>query len=242
MKVKNGMGVRKIWVSAVSAVCIMAFPGTSLGYNFGEVGFQGMRFLYSQPLGGVYTNAWWSRKLTTRKGATTLDIFIVGTGKSADFKGVLRVFCRGTGHAWRHTRNFKTPLSGRPLRALVPNVVLLNARTLNCPKRVSGPPPRVGPVKRVTFAQRLCAVRQNLRSVAEGASMTLTFINRSTSTRNIRWVNYQGRAQGSSSTPAGGRYSVNTAVGHPFMVTDSRGRCLEIHVPRSGRKTIILRR
>lgn len=236
------MSVMKFWTPIVGLASVVAFPGTSLGYNFGEVGFQGMRFLYSQPLEGVYSNNWWSRKLTTRKGAITLDIFIVGKGKSADFKGVLRVFCRGTGHAWRHTRNFNTPLGGRPLRALVPNVVLLNARTLNCPKRVSSPPPRVGPVRRVTFAQRLCSVRQNLRSVAGGASMTLTFINRSANTRNIRWVNYQGRAQGSSSTPVGGRYSVNTAVGHPFMVTDNRGRCLEIHVPRSGRNTIVLRR
>lgn len=93
----------------------------------------------------------------------------------------------------------------------------------------------------LTFAQRRCALRQNLVSPKGGVVGTITFINRSGAYRSIMWLDFRGQPKTYANLNNGQRFTAKTAARHAWMVTDGPGNCLEIHLAHRGRKTVVLR-
>lgn len=85
-----------------------------------------------------------------------------------------------------------------------------------------------------------CAMRQSLRSVNGGEKVVLTFINRSNGHRGVLWIDYEGVPKDFASLAQGETFRVETFVGHPWMITDGPGNCLEVHMPQAGQGTFAI--
>ena len=104
------------------------------------------------------------------------------------------------------------------------------------------PPNRVtGPGIAARSARDRCRRFGQLRSRNSNTAMQLTFINRSGAYRSIQWLDFNGRPKQYANLNPGQRWTVNTFLTHPWMITDGPGNCLEIHMPRLGRGAIVLR-
>ncbi|WP_373635007.1 hypothetical protein [Yoonia sp. SS1-5] len=58
----------------------------------GDARAQGMELVFTQEIGGPYTQDWWTAYLTDA-GEAGHEIYVKGDGKNGDFFGVLRLDC-----------------------------------------------------------------------------------------------------------------------------------------------------
>ena len=93
------------------------------------------------------------------------------------------------------------------------------------------PPPRVFQADRQTVS---CAALGSLRSASDGAPTNVTFVNDTDGFRAILWIDFDGVPQDYASLNPGESYTQPTFVGHPWMIADGPGNCLEIHMPTPG--------
>ncbi len=98
--------------------------------------------------------------------------------------------------------------------------------TTTTPKPGGLPPPNTG--------APTCASFGALRSTDGGAPATITFINSSNGYRAIMWIDYSGTPQFYGGLNPGESFQQQTVVGHPWMITDGPGNCLEIYLPPPG--------
>ncbi len=52
-----------------------------------------MELVYNQPLEGVYSQGWFAQVLGNREG-NGIEVYVIGSGKSGDFYGVISVDCQ----------------------------------------------------------------------------------------------------------------------------------------------------
>ncbi|MGH6922896.1 MAG: hypothetical protein ACRED5_03915 [Propylenella sp.] len=79
-----------------------------------------------------------------------------------------------------------------------------------------------------------CVAQVSLRSVADGAPAAVTFVNRTDGFRSVMWIDYNGVPRQYQDLNPGQEYAQQTFVGHPWMITDGPGNCLEIYMPPDG--------
>lgn len=76
-----------------------------------------------------------------------------------------------------------------------------------------------------------CEEEKGLRAEATRTSTTISFINNTTSTRRIYWLNQEGARIRYHELESGQRSSQPTFVTHPWLVADGEDRCVEIYLP-----------
>jgi hypothetical protein len=79
---------------------------------------------------------------------------------------------------------------------------------------------------------RNCGLFGNLKSVDSGQQITVTFVNRSGMFRHVDWIDYQGNPISYRGLNPGESYVQSTFVGHPWMITNGPGDCIDIIIPR----------
>ena len=110
----------------INALAITTFLSPAAAWEIGDKDENGYWFLYEEPIEGVYTNTWWGKQ----KGSSgsEVDVSIRAEGKTADFSGVLHIYCNNNSHAWKSGRNFDSPVPVDQIRDLAPNKVITWAR------------------------------------------------------------------------------------------------------------------
>lgn len=57
------------------------------------------------------------------------------------------------------------------------------------------------------------------------------FRDESSATRQLHWLDFNGRRVPYATLPSSGDYSVNAFVGHPWVATDTTGRRVAVFFP-----------
>jgi von Hippel-Lindau disease tumor supressor len=86
---------------------------------------------------------------------------------------------------------------------------------------------------------------KGLRAANSGLATSITFVNRSSETVKVYWLDFEGKRKLYETVPAGQQCHQPTFVLHPWVVTDARDhawglyfpdaqpRTVEIHAPRA---------
>ncbi len=81
-----------------------------------------------------------------------------------------------------------------------------------------------------------CRKFGKVRSRNSRTPITVSFFNHTRAHHAVMWLNYQGRPVAYKTLKPGESYRQQTFVGHPWMVTDGPGNCIELFVPRRNTK------
>jgi 6-phosphogluconolactonase len=85
-----------------------------------------------------------------------------------------------------------------------------------------------------------CTQESSLRSISGATATSIAFLNASSQTRNVYWLDYGGQRVLYSTLPTGLSYLQGTFLTHPWLITDSAGQCLNIYMPVSGIGRVII--
>ena len=102
----------------------LSIASISFAYEPGEAYGQG-KFLYSEPVEGIYSNNWHGVALNDGNGQAV--VYINGEGKTVDFYGILSVNCENSNSYWISAKNFEVEDS-----SVVPQKVVMGAAFLFC--------------------------------------------------------------------------------------------------------------
>ena len=98
----------------------------------------------------------------------------------------------------------------------------------------------IAPLPAAAGGDIACSAARSLRSQNSGSPTQMTFVNTSGEGRAILWIGFDGRTKQYAHLNPGQRFTVNTFVTHPWMVTNGPGDCIAIYMPRSRPRTIRL--
>lgn len=84
-------------------------------------------------------------------------------------------------------------------------------------------------------AAKNCEMMGNLKSVNSNQPITITFVNESGMFRHIDWIDYQGNPVNYRSLNSGESYVQETYVGHPWLIANGPGDCVDIFIPKKSR-------
>jgi len=76
-----------------------------------------------------------------------------------------------------------------------------------------------------------CAAAGQLRSIEGSSSTSINFVNQTSQSIRTYWLDYQGAPKYYRQLQPGERYSQQTYVSHPWMVTNLSGACLGVYMP-----------
>jgi hypothetical protein len=85
-----------------------------------------------------------------------------------------------------------------------------------------------------------CSRLGSLRSQNSNTKAKLTFVNKTPESRSIIWVDFNGNTQEYKSLQPGQKWTVNTFLTHPWLVTDGPGNCYGIYIASGSSRTINL--
>lgn len=101
-----------------------------------------------------------------------------------------------------------------------------DCRDMPSPDDVGGPPGNTASLSCDNFG--------SLRTVDTGPAASVTFVNRTDGYRSVMWIDATGMPQAYGNLNPGESYVQETFVGHPWMITDGPGNCLEMFMPAAG--------
>lgn len=93
----------------------------------------------------------------------------------------------------------------------------------------SSPPPDPSTV----IAVGDCSTEASLKSAGGGAARTLVFVNNTSTSVTIYWIDYQGKRVAHAKLASGGIYEQGTYVNHPWLVADAKDQC-KIVIPNTS--------
>lgn len=76
-----------------------------------------------------------------------------------------------------------------------------------------------------------CEQESHLRSIEGVKATEFTLTNHSKTTILLYWLNYEGKRVKYEEIPSGQRVNQPTFLTHPWVVTDTKGRCIRILTP-----------
>jgi hypothetical protein len=115
----------------------------------------------------------------------------------------------------------------------------LNATALKfkpyCTNPGAAPSPSAGPLTPVKVVSGVteysCDAEKTLKS-ASGPSINITFVNNSSGSVKIYWLDQSGtRRSYNANLAKGAKHPQQTFVTHPWLITDASDKCLKIFVP-----------
>ena len=84
-------------------------------------------------------------------------------------------------------------------------------------------------------AEGSCKQLFKLKSIDSKSPTTITFVNASNAQRGLLWLGYDGQPKDYGNIAPGQSRTQKTFLGHPWMITNGPGDCIEIVMPtRSG--------
>jgi hypothetical protein len=87
-----------------------------------------------------------------------------------------------------------------------------------------------------------CSLLGSVRSTNSNTPARLTFINKTSGGRSIIWIGFSGETHQYKWLEPGGKWTVNTFLTHPWLVTDGPGNCYGIYVASGRSDRIVLTR
>jgi hypothetical protein len=78
------------------------------------------------------------------------------------------------------------------------------------------------------------------RSLNSDTKALITFVNRSGQSVNIYWIDFGGNRQLYKTLEAGGSFSQQTYLTHPWLITDAGGRPWNVYMPQARPRTVYL--
>ena len=87
--------------------------------------------------------------------------------------------------------------------------------------------------KHMTEHEFACSKEKSLNSKTDSRHATMDFQNESGQTRKIYWLDYHGRRVLYKVLKERESFYITTYFTHPWVITDSLGKCLEIHIPNN---------
>ncbi|MDG4795350.1 hypothetical protein [Micromonospora sp. WMMD1082] len=97
--------------------------------------------------------------------------------------------------------------------------------------RPTNPPPTTRPPEPQELRPLPASRERGLRSVSGGAETSVEFVNLSSRPLILYWLDHQGRRRHYAVLQPSASYRQHTYVGHPWVVTDRRGRALACFEP-----------
>lgn len=195
------------------------------------------------------------RRLATEQGINIISLYIKARRAAADWERGIRQF----------RALAENPGPGEPAhRALDENPAEISNAILEMARewrgRLVGPTPetsgkKVGladpeiksprrqPVE-TSLPDVGCGLEDNLRSQNAAKATSITFVNRSGKNVRTYWINYQGKRVFYSELAPGRRYTQQTYVTHPWVITagggQMSGQCLSLFQPAEEPATAII--
>ncbi|HVS88720.1 MAG TPA: kelch repeat-containing protein [Candidatus Acidoferrum sp.] len=88
-----------------------------------------------------------------------------------------------------------------------------------------------GPGPSSTLPAYVCSLESSLRSINGTTTAAIQFLNSSSITQNVYWLNYGGTRQLFATLAPGQSYVQFTFLTHPWVATDSSNTCRAIYLP-----------
>ncbi len=85
-----------------------------------------------------------------------------------------------------------------------------------------------------------CKQLFKLKSIKSGSPTTITFVNASNAQRGLLWLGFDGHPKDYGNLAPGQSRTQKTFVGHPWMITNGPGDCIEIVMPAQGGSVVRL--
>lgn len=79
-----------------------------------------------------------------------------------------------------------------------------------------------------------CDLFGNLKSIDSGVPVTVSISNNTSNYRSVMWLDYNGSPVHYKDLQAGESYAQETYVGHPWMIVDGPGNCIQVFAPEKG--------
>jgi len=89
-------------------------------------------------------------------------------------------------------------------------------------------------------AQSQCPGEASFRSLNSNHPTSIVFQNDARATRQLHWLDFNGRRVLYATVLPGGDFSVDTYVGHPWVSTDADGCCVSVFFPDAQPRRITL--
>lgn len=87
-----------------------------------------------------------------------------------------------------------------------------------------------------------CGSAKTLKSHVRGKAVTIQFVNKSNGKRIVNWVDFKGNLVKYMELNPGASYHQQTFTSHPWVFTDSRGKCVDAMWPSESKLTFVLGR
>lgn len=85
--------------------------------------------------------------------------------------------------------------------------------------------------KKLVLSANSCSIESSVRSINSDFPTSVEFINNTSATVRIYWIDFTGQRILYNSLPAGQSYVQLTFVTHPWVMTDTSDSCLAIYFP-----------
>jgi hypothetical protein len=98
---------------------------------------------------------------------------------------------------------------------------------------------KTGTTNKIAAGQN-CLDEAQLRSANSNVSATVDFENQSGQAVKIFWMTYQGERKLFKELASAQSYRQQTYLAHPWVITDSAGKCLQIFTPRASSEKLVI--
>jgi uncharacterized caspase-like protein len=85
-----------------------------------------------------------------------------------------------------------------------------------------------------------CALENSLKSLVGDQSVMVTFRNLLSETISTYWLDYTGKRVFYQRINAGGSYTQQTYISHPWVLVDGRGQCRKIILPGDSQRVVTI--
>lgn len=155
------------------------------------------------------------------------------------FAWVLCVFVAVVAIGCGRTSNFGNPTSIATSSA--PTTALVPTPTQTPPLYSTHSSPGSTQTLLTTLPIQKCGRESILRSGSSLEAATIYFENFTSQVVMVYWLDYGGERHLYSTVPPGVGVEQPTYKGHPWLVTDTAGRCLEIYLPVESQNRAIIK-
>jgi hypothetical protein len=92
---------------------------------------------------------------------------------------------------------------------------------------------------RLSWASK-CPSEVGLRSQKGTQKTNIVFHNATSGTVHLYWINYRGKRESYGSIAPGQTHSQRTYGTHPWVVTDDRGKCLNVYFADAANNAVTI--
>ena len=87
---------------------------------------------------------------------------------------------------------------------------------------------------KLSAKNKTCNLYERAKSQSSNDPITVTFVNKTDSSRSVMWINFEGMPVSYADLDPGQSYTIDTFLSHPWMFTDGPGNCIEMFMPKRG--------